>query len=397
MNDKKQKLLILVPTIVCIAALFIVGILLLVRGIAQGPQEKSVFLEKRDRAFEERLRNAARQFGIPDENYRTEVDLEERQVTITIFLPRGKMIEELVMLFFAAVENTEYRVAEANHIHRGRPPRRREYVTMVFENRKRPHERIIYEIIPTNQIVSETARVAFLIKGLDRLSPQNADALLAFGEPLSFILTPWHVKITADSVSTNDGQTVRRRREVIDSVPEIFSKILMPVVIEIPIEDSEIAFERRRYTIMQSDNRRRIEEKMRMLSQKYPPTAGFYSRSGNLVLDSRNISQNFLQALRRQNMLFFDARVRRNRAAVEIAQSINTSYETINLTLPATSEKHLSKEEWEAELKNACDRIVRNKKTVILINSDDNFVEAFVKYLPNIKRRGIQFVPITHL
>ncbi|MCL1946341.1 MAG: divergent polysaccharide deacetylase family protein [Chitinivibrionia bacterium] len=399
MNNKERNLLIFIPTVICIVAVCVVAILLILKAFSPNSQDKSKALtEKRDVLFEEKLKNVARSFSIPEKNFKTDIDLEERRVTVTIYFPKVKLIEEFVMYIFAAVEDSEYAVIKSEHIRKGKTSGKKEYVNMIFENKKRPNERINCEIIITNERILHTAKAAFLIKGLDKLSPQNSDALLAFGEPLNFILTPWRVKIITDSVWTDDGKTqktARKYRDVIDSIAPIFSKSYLPVLIEIPIEDSE-GFENRKYAIKQSDDKNKMERKMKMLSEKYPNAVGFYSKTGNLVLNSREISKTFLEALKKRGKVFYDARSNRNETAKNVAEELLVSYNIVSFSLPSRGGV-LSKEEWEIELKNVCERAIRNKNSVILISADDNFVEALIKTLPHIKKRGIQFVPITHL
>ena len=399
MNNKERNLLIFIPTVICIAALIIIAILLIIKAVApDGYGESAALNEKRDILFEEKLRNAARSFSVPEKNFRTDINLEERQITIMIYFPKVKLIEEFVMQIFAVVEDSEYRITKSEHIRKGKNPGKREYVSMIFENRKRPNEKINCEIIITNERIAHSAKAAFLIKGLDKLSSQNCDALLALGEPLNFVLTPWQVKITTDSVWANESKTqktARKRREVTDSVPMIYWKSYLPVLIEIPIEDSE-AFEKRKYTIMQSDDKNKMDRKIKMLSDKYPNAVGFYSRTGNLVLNSREISKIFLEVIRKRGKAFYDARSNRNEAARNAAEELLVSYNTVSFSLPSHG-GYLNKEGWEIELKNVCEKTVRNKNSVILVSADDNFVEAFVNILPHIKKRGIQLVPVTHL
>jgi polysaccharide deacetylase 2 family uncharacterized protein YibQ len=383
MEEKKRNLIIFIPTIIFMVAVTIAGILLIIKNTTQNSDEIiPVSLSKNEILFEEKLKSTARRFGIPEKNLRTDIDLEERRRTITIRFPKGKLIEEFVAELFDAAKNTEFRVAEAKHIRKGRTPGRREYVSMIFENKRRANEKIFCEIIITNEATPGTANTAFLIKNLDKLSKENADALLSYPEPLNYILTPF------------------------DSVAAIFHKVLSPVLLEIPIEEKETnepetRFARRKYTIMQSDNRKKINAKIKMLTNFYPSAAGFYSRTGNLVLNSRETSKDFLQELktRRRNLAFFDARPAKfgkNGVAKEVAAELSVSYDTISISLPSIPRRNLSGEEWELDLKNAIDKAARSRNSVILILADDNFVPIFVKNLPYIQKKGIEFVGITH-
>jgi polysaccharide deacetylase 2 family uncharacterized protein YibQ len=403
MNDKKQKLLIIIPAAVLAVALFTVVVLLIVRAAIGGEEgdysTTAAFIQRRDFLFEEKLRMTARSFGISDDNFITDIDLEELQTIITVRFPRAKLIEEFVMQIFAVVENTEYRITESVHIRRGRTQGRREFVRMVFENRRRPNEKIICEIIITNETTVPGARAAFLIRGLDRLSPEKSLALLQLGQPLSFVLTPWQVNSSViHSVSPDGEEEERRRREVRDTVPEIFKQLLLPVLIEIPVEDNQTHFERRRYTIAQSDNRRKINERMNMLTRMYPNAVGFFAQTGNLVLNSRPTAQNFFHTIRRRNIMFVDARrTARNSTAREVAREINAPYDTITFWLPSGNERGLSVKEWEGQIIAVAERVAQNRKSVVFVAADDNFAEAFMNVLPQIARRGIRLVPITHL
>jgi polysaccharide deacetylase 2 family uncharacterized protein YibQ len=270
---------------------------------------------------------------------------------------------------------------------------------MVFENKRRPSEKIICEIVITNEVAAPSARAAFLIRGLDRLSPEKSLALLELGQPLSFVLTPWQVNSSViHSVSPDGEEEERRRREVRDAVPEIFSQLLLPVLIEIPIEDNQTHFEQRRYTIRQADNRRRINERMNMLTRMYPNAVGFFAQTGNLVLNSRTTAQNFLNTIRRRNIMFVDARrTARTSTAREVAREINAPYDTITFWLPADGARGLSVAEWERQINAVAERVAQNRNSTIFVAADDNFVQAFINVLPNIARRGIRLVPITHL
>jgi len=404
MENKKRNLFIFIPTVIIMVAFTIGGILLIVKKATQEktPEEIPVLQSASEILFERRLRAVAKNFGIPDNNWRSEIDLEERKRTITIRFPRGKLIEEFIAELFEATQNTEYKVVQAKHIRRGRTQGRREFVIMVFENKRRANEKIFCEIIITNEVSTRTASAAFLIKNLDKLSKENADALLAFPEQLNYILTPWQTRIDTTQIDTN--ATVRTRTSVIDSTPSIFGKLLSPVLIEIPIEERETNepethFAKRRYTIMQSDDRRRVNAKIKTAVNFYPKAVGIYSRTGNLVLNSREISKNFLQALGRRNLAFFDARHPRfgkNGVCREVAEELGVYYDTISISIPLNPRRNLSESEWELELKNAIERAARSRNSVILIAADNNFVPVFVRNLSYIQRKGIEFVPITN-
>jgi len=393
MENKKRNLLIFIPTIIFIAAFAVAGILLIVRAVKSENTEKAAAVQSRNEMlFEQRLRGAARRFGIPDDNWRSDIDLEERRRTITIRFPRGRLIEEFVAEIFEATQNSEFKVAEARHIRRGRTQGRRELVLMTFENKRRANEKVFLEIIITNEVLAGTTSAAFLIKNLDRLSPENANALLTFPEPLNYILTPWQ--------TTSDDNRTR----TVDNTPQIFRKVLSPVLIEIPIEEKETNepsthFARRRYTIRQTDDRRRVNSKINTAVNFFPNAVGFYSRTGNLVLNSRNSSRDFFQALRRRNLAFFDGRPPqsgRNSAAEEVARELGVAFDTITISLPQVLGQNLSENQWETQLRAAVDRAARSRSTVILIAADDNFVPVFVRTLPYIQRRGIEFVPISN-
>ena len=403
MNDKKQKLLVIIPAAILAVALIAVVVLLIVRAVVGGSGDYSTtaaFIQRRDFLFEEKLRMTARSFGINDDNFITDIDLEELQTVITIRFPRAKLIEEFVMQIFAVVENTEYQIKESVHIRKGRTQGRREFVRMVFENKKRSSEKIICEIIITNEVSAQSsARAAFLIRGLDRLSPEKSLALLKLGQPLSFVLTPWHVNsYVVQSVSSDGEEEEKRRREIRDSVPEIFSQLLLPVLIEIPVEDDQAPYGRRKYTITQSDNRGKVNEKMNMLQKMYPNAVGFFAQTGNLVLNSRPTAQNFFNTVRRRNIMFVDARqTARNSTAREVAREINAPYDTITFRLPTGGERGLSVQEWERQINTVAERVAQNRNSVVFVAADDNFAEAFINVLPQITRRGIRLVPITHL
>jgi len=404
MDDKKQKLLMVIPAAVLAATLLIAVILLIVRAFTQDSGNEfstsAAFIQRRDFLFEEKLRVTAQTFGISGDNFTTDIDLEELQTLITIRFPRAKLIEEFIMQIFAVVENTDYRIVESKHIRRGRTPGRREFVRMVFENKRRANEKIICEIVITNEAAPSVSRTAFLIRGIDRLSDENAQTLLKLGQPLSFILTPWTVSFSPDSpIAAQDGEpSERRRRTVTDTVAGIFNQLILPVLIEIPIEDNQTHFERRRYTIAQADSRRRMTERINMLTKMFPDAAGLFATNGNLVLNSRPSAQNFLNSVRRRNLIFVDARrTARNSTARELAREINAPYDTISFWLPSDGERGLSVSQWEAQIRNVADRAAQNRTSTVFVAADDNFVEAFIRTLPHIQRRGIRLVPITHL
>jgi polysaccharide deacetylase 2 family uncharacterized protein YibQ len=181
----------------------------------------------------------------------------------------------------------------------------------------------------------------------------------------------------------------------------VFSKILSPVLIEIPIEDLENPYAKRKYTIMQSDDKNKMDEKMKSLQKMYPVAVGFYSKTGNLVLDSREISRTFLSAAKKRNMMFFDARAAKKSISREIADELSAKYDTISIFVQELGKDNAkiqrSSEDWDEELKNICNKALKTKNSVIFIGADNNFIDALSKNLTMMQKNGIQFVPITEL
>jgi precorrin-2 methylase len=96
--------------------------------------------------------------------------------------------------------------------------------------------------------------------------------------------------------------------------------------------------------------------------------------------------------------MFVDARrTARNSTAREVAREINAPYDTITFWLPSGNERGLSVKEWEGQIIAVAERVAQNRKSVVFVAADDNFAEAFMNVLPQIARRGIRLVPITHL
>ncbi|MDR0304507.1 MAG: divergent polysaccharide deacetylase family protein [Chitinispirillales bacterium] len=404
MSERKISLAIFIPAVISIAAFVIMGVLLIVRTVVSNNNVKPtsrVVREIKPSLLEEKIKIASVNFGIPEKNIKSSIDLEEKQKTIAVSLPKGKLIEEFVAQLFAAAENTEYVIVESKHVSKGKKQGKREYARIVFESKKKPHEKIVCDIIPTEEVSSESANVAFIIKGLEKLSKDRADSLLAFAEPLNYVVTPWLTMVSVDSLpNDSDGgiKKTKESRKTIDTIPSIFKKVLSPVLIEIPMEDLEVLYPKRKYTVIQSDDKKNMDKKIKTLLKMYPQAIGFYSGTGGLILNSREISEIFLQTIKKNNVVFFDARTAKNEVSREIAEELNVKYYTVTGRLGEFrkdgSKIRRTHEEWEAELKNICDKLLKNKNSAVLISADNNFVDVFVKKLPEIQKKGIQFVPI---
>ena len=307
-NETKMRQVFLISGIVFGIALAVMAVLIVLKAVDGETTTNVAVREIKPSLLEERIKALSVRYGIPEENVKFGIDLEEKHKTVVISLPRGKLIEEAVALMFEAVFNTEYAIMESKHINRGRRYGGRGYARIVFESKRKTRERIVCEIIPTNEVLSQSAKIAFVIIGLDKLSKEKSDSLLAFPEPLNYVLRLWNINI--------------------DTIPPIFENLLSPIFLEIPMEDLEIPFARRKYTIIQSDNRRKMDQKIKMLLKMYPKAIGFYSRTGNLILNSREISTTFMQTVKKNNKAFFDARTSKNSVAREIADELDVKYDT---------------------------------------------------------------------
>lgn len=377
MENKNRKRLIFISATIFIAALIAMTILILGKN---SKQKTNLTIQHATISnFEDKLKNSVEKFGISKKNFQTSIDLEERQRTITINFPRTKLIEEFVAELFDAANNTEYKITEAKHFTKKKP----EFVSIVFENKKRTNEKIFCKIIITNEISSGTASAAFIIKDLENLSEENVKTLLSFSEPLNYILTPWQQNANSSS---------------------IFSKIHSPVLIEIPIEENETSeaetkFSRQKYTIYQADSKKIIDEKIKKVLSFYPNAAGLFAKTGNLVLNSPETAKMFLQTLKtkKRNLCFLDARplkFGKKSVCKELSEELQISYDTISISLP--SKNNLSSAEWDLELKNAANKAAKSRYSVILISADNNFVPVFVKNIQYIQNKGIEFVWINH-
>jgi len=119
------------------------------------------------------------------------------------------------------------------------------------------------------------------------------------------------------------------------------------------------------------------------------------------VLDSKEISRTFLSTIKKRNVMFFDARTLKKSISREIADELSAKYDTVSIFVQEMNKNNVkiqrSREDWEEELKNICNKALKSKNSVIFIGADNNFVDALSKSLAQMQKNGIQFVPITEL
>lgn len=295
--------------------------------------------------LEKKIINELRLLMIPDSAIKSTFMIETEMKEINVLVPKGKPMEEIIQSIQGVTEKTSYSLDDSYYSSKS------DRAKLHFVSSRKNEENIILHLRRARQgYFKQNSSMVLVISGLDTTSAEVRNRFLSYDGSLSYRINAWAPNI--------------------DTVSMILEKYGAPLVIEIPFE-SKSRTKPTLYTMKIDDSQSSIEEKLSDLMRKAPSISGISTESGDLFLETRNVTSYFFRSLRKRGLIFFDKRKGTFKRAVSIAYENKVPYYRQNKNLQGKSAEELSK-----ELRRLCHTAGGRKQLILWGEASEALIDA---------------------
>ncbi len=316
------------------------------------PLEKSIVL-------------AFRALSLPDSAITSKFIEESESREISVEVPLGKPMEEIIAMVQTAARKTTYAVEDSYY------SAKKDYARMQFSSPKEIEKSVVLKLKRTEQAsyFKQNLSIYLIVTDLDTVSSKTRLRFLTFDGTLSYEIPAWS--------------------EQLDSVALVLKRYKLPLIVEMPLESKGRTLSNE-YTLRIDDSRGSIETKFAEMMRRIPSIAAISNDNGDRFLDTRGSAADLFETMKDYNLIFLDRRSVSTDRAQQIAYHSKVPY--------LRNVKQLDGEttlDYTQELRRIS--LSARREVVLWGKASPELISALEKNSEYFEKTGVTFKGITEL